>query len=203
MDNQWLKTQFSLHPDKSKAELARALGLEPPAVSKILAGTRQIKAHEYVAMRRFFGLPVDGDRAARGMRGADSYVLEPLAAPGMTEGEGDKSGEWVIPAQLFVHRTQAPPEQIRIFTVRDSAMAPDFSPGETVLVDLSDTRPSPPGLFVVSDGVGPIIRHCAVVPQSSPPDIRLSARNPLYESFTQPLGQAAMIGRVIARLQWL
>lgn len=45
-----------MHPKKTKAQLARLLGLEPPAVSKILAGTRQIKAQEYMKMREFFCL---------------------------------------------------------------------------------------------------------------------------------------------------
>lgn len=56
MDSQWLQLQFRLNPDKTKADLARALGLEPPAISKILAGNRQIKAQEYVKMREFFGM---------------------------------------------------------------------------------------------------------------------------------------------------
>lgn len=211
MDSEWLKTQFRLHPERTKAELAQALGIGAPGISKILAGTRQIKAHEYVAMRRFFGLPTDGERAvsAGGARAGGHYVLSPLA-PALHDrerGDGDDAEDpaeaWMMPAGLLKSRTRAAPDKIRIFPVQETAMMPDLSPGEQVLVDLSDTRPSPPGLFVVSDGMGHIIRSCAHVPHSSPPAVRLSASDPKYEAYTLPLDRAGIIGRIIARLEWL
>lgn len=209
MDARWLKSQLDAHPGKSKAALARAIGLDPPAVSKILAGKRQIKAQEYLAMRAFFGLPSDGERAAlRGggtAAGQSAYVIAPLS-PGMhdrADRQDEEAEPWIMPASLFENRTRAAPDKIRIFAVHGDAMAPDLSPGEQVLVDLSDTTPSPPGLFVVSDGMGPIIRQCEYVPHSDPPEIRLSARNGKYAPYTVPLRKAAISGRVIAKLQWL
>ena len=82
-------------------------------------------------------------------------------------------------------------------------MAPELLPGETVLVDLSDVTPSPPGIFVVADGLGHIIRRCAHVPQSNPPQIRITAADTQYESHTTDLARAGIVGRVIAKLQWL
>lgn len=200
MDSEWLKTQFRINPDKSKADLAAALGIGAPAISKMLAGVRQIKAGEYVQMRRFFGLPTDGDSAAGGNT-KDRYVLEPL---GMKEKESAAAGDsWVIPANLLKGHTAAPPEKIRIFTVRESAMAPDFMPGEQVLVDLSDQKPSPPGVFIISDGIGHIIRRCEHVPQSQPPQVRLSTASGKFESHVLPLKDAGLVGRVIAKLSWV
>lgn len=199
MDDQWLRMQFRLNPDRTKADLAKALGLGAPAVSKILAGGRRIRADEYAIMRRFFGLPVDGEKAA-GVR-KDAYVISPLQV-------GDRSvrndpGEWVMPADLIRARTDAPPEKIRIFSVKENSMSPDFMPGEQVLVDLSDTGPSPSGVFVISDGMGHIIRQCEYVPRSSPPAVRLTARNPRFDPRVMPLKQAGLMGRVIAKLEWL
>lgn len=211
MDSQWLNTQFRLNPEKTKAGLAKALNLDAPAISKILAGTRQIKAHEYIGMRKFFGLPVDGEYAASGDR-TKSYVLAPLSED--EEQEKKHTGQalydapapednWVMPASLFKSRTVAGPEQIRIFSVQENAMAPDFMPGEPVLVDLSDTKPSPPGVFLVSDGMAHIIRQISYVPHSDPPEIKLSAASPKYEPYTLSLKRTKIIGRVIAKLQWL
>ena len=90
MDSQWLKEQFDCNPDKSKAGLARALNLEPPAISKILNGTRQIKAQEYNLMRQYFGLPIDGENAS-GIPD-NSYKLETLAGGNQGFNESDKSG---------------------------------------------------------------------------------------------------------------
>ncbi len=204
MDREWLETQFKIHRDKSKADLARALGLEPPAVSKILSGGRQIKAQEYVTMRLFFGMPAEGERAV--MPGAGrSYVLDTLDfAMNEKETPETESGDsWVIPAHLFEGRTKSPPEKIKIFAVQEDAMIPEIYQGEQVLVDLSDKKPSPAGVFVVSDGLGYIIRQCEYVPHSDPPEIKLSARNSKYDSYVTLLEKAEIIGRAIAKLQWL
>lgn len=197
MDALWLKTQFQLHPGKSRADLARALSLDPPAISKILAGGRQIKAHEYIAMRQFFGLPVDGERAA----GAGSYRLQTLSNGLSDRSQPEDHDSWMMPARLLESRTQSPPEQIRIFTVRDGSMEPDFMVGSQVLVDLSDTVPSPPGVFVMTDGIGYVLRQCDVIPGENPLQINVSSRS--GASFRLSMEKAGIIGRVIARLEWL
>lgn len=202
MDSEWLKTQLRLQPDKSKADLARALKLGAPAISKILSGTRQIKAQEYIAMRRFFGMPVDGVRAASG-GGERAYVLEPLAAGLQEQSTSSEDHSWVIPANVLKSKTKAPPEEIKIFAVQENAMTPDFKSGEHVIVDLSDKKPSPPGVFVVSDGMGHMIRQCQYVPQSDPPEIKFTAHNNQFESYILPLEKSDIIGRVIAKVQWL
>lgn len=197
MDSQWLKTQFDLHPDKSRADLARTLALDPPAISKILAGGRQIKAHEYVAMRRFFGLPTDGERAVAG----GGYRLQTLVK-GMAEKEHPEDQDaWIMPASLLELRTGAPPEKICIFTIRDNSMEPDFAVGAQVLVDLSDTTPSPPGVFILSDGLGHVLRQCDIIPGETPLQVNIQAKT--GTAFRLPLLNAAIIGRVIARLDWL
>lgn len=201
MDSQWLKTQFELNPDRSKADLARALSLEPPAISKILNGTRQVKATEYTIMRRFFGLPVDGEQAVSA--GANSYVMGTLEGEeALKEGE-QENGTWAIPADILAKRTKAPPEQIKIFKVSESVMEPDFKQGEHVVVDLSDKRPSPPGTYVVSDGFGYMIRQCAYVPRSSPPEIKLTAIQKSFQPQTLKEEEFNIIGRVMAKLQWV
>ncbi|MCF8495657.1 MAG: hypothetical protein K9G62_03210, partial [Alphaproteobacteria bacterium] len=177
MDSQWLNLQFKLNPSKTKAGLATALTLSPSAVSKILNGARQIKAQEYAQMRRFFGLPVDGERGADGA--GSRYVLQPLAQASQMEENSsdsrDSRAEWILPAGLMAQRTQAPPDQIRIFQVRESLMEPEFCRGQHVLVDLSDITPSPPGTSVVSDGFGHLVRQCEFLLTSESREIRISA----------------------------
>ena len=198
MDATWLKTQFQLYPDRSRAALARALNLDPPAISKILANTRQIKAHEYIGMRRFFGLPVDGQKAVDAGRG---YRLQTLSQGLSERAVPDDQDAWIMPARLLESKTRSSPDKIRIFTVRDNSMEPDFMIGSQVLVDLSDVMPSPPGVFVMSDGVGHVLRQCDVIPGETPLQINVSSRSGV--SFQLTSVRAAIIGRVIARLDWL
>ena len=202
VDSDWLKSQFRINPDKTKAGLAKALGLDAPAISKILAGSRQIKAHEYVGMRAYFGLPVERDKITA--TGRQTYTLTPLNEADLHD--QDQAGEadaWIMPASLFEKRTKAPPEQIRIVTVQGDSMAPDFPGGDHVLVDLSDRNPSPAGVFLVSDGVGQMIRQCEHIPHAVPPTLRISARNEKYAPYEIAHDKAAILGRVIAKLEWL
>ncbi len=203
MNSQWLKAQFKLNPDRSKAGLAKAISLEPPAISKILKGSRQIKAHEYVSMRRYFGLPIDGEKSLG--KDSDGYVLTPLSAHDELKDQSkDEDGsEWVIPADILGQRTQAPPDQVKIFQIQENTMEPEFRHGEHVVIDTSDTTPSPPGVFIVSDGFGYLIRQCEYMPQSNPPEIKVSAKDKSFHPQILKKGEFKIIGRVIAKLQWL
>ena len=199
MDSEWLKLQFKMHPDKTKSGLAEALGLEPPAISKTLNGNRQIKAAEYVIMRRYFGLPVDGEKALQAPK--NSYLIESLNQDGFEDGEG--FSDWILPASLLSERTEAQPEQVKIYQIQERVMEPEFKHGEHVLVDLSETNPSPPGVFVVSDGFGYLIRHCEFIPSSEPAEIKVSAADKSFQPQILELKEFKIIGRVIAKLQWI
>ena len=207
MNSQWLKRQFDCNTDKSKAGLARALSLEPPAISKILNGTRQIKAKEYNLMRQYFGLPIDGERASSLPENSyrlDTYDGSLGNAAGMMETpENTRENSWIIPAEILSARTQAPPNKIKIFSVQESFMEPEYRRGEHVLIDLSDQTPSPPGAFIISDGFGVMLRNCEYVPHSDPAEIRVSACNTSFQTQVLQQGDFEVIGRVIAKLQWL
>lgn len=54
---QWLK-QGLKKPHKTQAGLAAALNVDPSAISKIISGTRQIKAHELPKIAEYIGEPI-------------------------------------------------------------------------------------------------------------------------------------------------
>lgn len=209
MDSQWLKMQFELNPAKSKSDLARILGLEPPAVNKILNGSRQIKAQEYMQMRQYFDLPVDGESNTKNQ--ARGYVVKPLsykdikrsALHDSAPNNHTSDNNWVIPTKVLEKRTDSPPEQIKIFEVHENTMEPDFSKGEHVLIDTSNQVPSPPGIFIVSDGHTYLLRYCEIIPNTKPEKIRLTANHKMFQPQTLEQGDFEIIGRVIAKLQWL
>ncbi len=201
MNSKWLEEQFKINPRKTRAGLAVKLCLDAPAISKILAGKRQIKANEYLGMREYFGL--SGEHEQQSQHAVNGCVLQSFDHGGLSDQSAACAQDsWIMPARLLREKTSAEPENIRIFSVQESAMAPDFIKGEQVLVDLSDTNPSPPGVFVVSDGMSHMIRSCEYVPHSDPPKMKLNANNQKF-SYVMDMGKAEIIGRVIAKLQWL
>lgn len=205
MYSQWLKLQFDQHPKKTKKALADALGLDAPAVSKILKGTRQVKAHEYTIMRRFFGLPVDGETT---VSNKNSYIIKPLveSSDGFKDNAtntGPNDNEWIIPSRIIERHTDAPPDKVKILEIKESLMEPDFRRGEYVVVDLSDQKPSPPGVFIVSDGFGYLLRQCEFIPNSAPPKIKISAKDRSFQPHILTHNDFNIIGRVIGKVEWI
>lgn len=206
MDSQWLKIQFDLNPAKTKAGLAKAIGLEPPAISKILKGTRQIKAHEYVRMREYFELNLDAPMRPA-FDGDGHYKQIPLDTK-KQDGFEEMAGlvtaeEWTLPVSLLNKKAKSLPDQIRIFEIREETMEPDFSHGELVLVDLADRKPLTPGPYIVSDGFGYMVRFCELMPQSSPQEVRISANAQKFQTQVLSFEDFEILGRVVAKLQML
>jgi hypothetical protein len=74
-------------------------------------------------------------------------------------------------------------------------------PGDRVIVDARDTRPSPPGPFLVYDGTGLVVKLCEPVHGSDPPSIRLLSRNPTYTPYTIAMDDGhVIVGRVRGRI---
>lgn len=207
MDSQWLKAQFQCNPGKTKAGLASALGLEPPAISKILSGDRQIKAKEYNLMRQYFGLPVDGQGALENNRleKKQTHAPEWPAQEQALKEDADfvPAARWSIPTDISKQYKDGSPGQIQLLQVHENVMEPDFKRGENVLLDLSDVMPSPPGVFAVSDGFGLMIRHCELLPDSEHSAVKISAKSKGFQTQTLALDDFKIIGRVIAKLHWV
>jgi len=73
-------------------------------------------------------------------------------------------------------------------------------PGDRVIIDLRDTRPSPPGAFAVFDGIGIVVKLVEPIHGSEPPRLRLMSRNPQYNSYEVTIEEAHIIGRVRGRI---
>lgn len=203
MNAEWLKKQFDQNPEKSKSGLARAIGIDAPAISKILAGARQIKAREYLSMRQYFGLSTE--HLQESTSNQNQYVLSTLK---QNNGFADKNStsdhsEWTIPQSIIKNKTDAHPSHLKTFIVEENTMEPDFKHGDVAIVDLTDKKPSPPGVFLVSDGFGYMLRQCEYVANSKPAKIKISANNTNFHPQTLKESEFLVIGRIIGKVQWL
>lgn len=59
---QWVREQMERR-QVSQADLAAAIGLTEPQMSKVMGGTRMLKASEADAIRRYFGYMMPDDRS--------------------------------------------------------------------------------------------------------------------------------------------
>jgi phage repressor protein C with HTH and peptisase S24 domain len=125
------------------------------------------------------------------------------AGDGLVGGGEKVVDEWALPSGMVRHYSTAPASDLRIITVMGDSMEPTLQPGQRVLVDTGDRNPSPPGVFVVWDGLGLVVKRCQVVPHSEPPRVRITSDNPKYDAYERTLSEAYIQGRVIGQWRWL
>jgi phage repressor protein C with HTH and peptisase S24 domain len=103
---------------------------------------------------------------------------------------------------LVKTQTSAPAAALKVISVAGDSMAPDFLPGERVLVDTSHKVPSPPGAYVLWDGFGIVLKRLEIIPNSEPPSVRLIPRNGQYAIYERPLADVHIHARVIGKWTW-
>jgi phage repressor protein C with HTH and peptisase S24 domain len=110
---------------------------------------------------------------------------------------------WQIPAAIIRAYSSAPASDLRIIAVMGDSMEPTLQPGQRILVDTGDTKPSPPGIFVVWDGQGLVVRRVALLPHSDPARVKITCDNPKYDPSERTIDEAHIRGRVIGQWRWL
>lgn len=144
-----------------------------------------------MAMQRFFEMA--GDPSAR-----------PHSQDRRSSSFSEKESEWREAPSVFQKDVAGFSRTKRVYAVKDKAMAPGLSPGMAVVVDVMDRSPSPAGFFLLSDGVGEIIRHCAVIEgEGASPVIKITAAQKDVPAQEKPLETLSLIGRVIAKLDYI
>lgn len=110
-------------------------------------------------------------------------------------------GQWALPADLLNAHVTPGMRPVVIRMVGDS-MEPDFASGDRVMVDVSARTPSPPGIYVIWDGLGLILKRCEMVLGSSPRAVRISSANPAYATYEMALDDIQIQGRVMGKWTW-
>jgi hypothetical protein len=166
-----------------------------------------IFANKGVEAAELFALAgMDGARAAAkgaapaGMLRIDELDVRASAGDGLT-GESEKViAAWQLPSEVVRYHSSAPASELRFITVLGDSMEPTLQPGQRVLVDTGDRVPTPPGIFVVWDGLGLVVKRVQALAHSEPMRVRISSDNPKYEGYERTLAEAYIQGRVIG--QW-
>lgn len=106
-------------------------------------------------------------------------------------------GTFAFPAAGFREMVNGPTSGIRIISVRGDSMQPTLWPGQRVMVDTNDKVPSPPGVFVVWDGLSLVLKRIELVPGSDPMRVRITSDNNKYTAYERTIEEAHINGRVV------
>ncbi|MGA1619246.1 MAG: XRE family transcriptional regulator [Pirellulales bacterium] len=94
------------------------------------------------------------------------------------------------------HSLNANPVNLRIMHVEGDSMMPTLIDGDVVLVDISRRSPSPPGIFVINDGMGLVAKRLEHIPNSEPARVRIISDNQRYSDYDGLVDAINVIGRI-------
>jgi phage repressor protein C with HTH and peptisase S24 domain len=109
----------------------------------------------------------------------------------------DEGARWQFPTAWVQTELRAVGSDLRIITIDGDSMEPLLLPGDKVLVDTSRRAPSPPGVFVLFDGLGLVAKQVEHVPNSDPPKLAITSANPRYQRYDRTAEEVSIIGRVV------
>lgn len=204
--------------DMTQEQLGNLVGTTKQQISKLESGRRTLdiewaerlsKALGISRDRLLFGRDASYTSQLREETDEQGRMVELVeldvraaAGHGLEVEANQEIARWAVPRAMLEGVTTATPSRLRIITVYGDSMAPTFPPGARVMVDTEDRVPSPPGVFVVFDGLGLVVKRVEFLLHSDPPTIRLTSDNPRYASYERPIAEADIQGRVIGLWQW-
>lgn len=208
-------------------QLARAAGLNETYVRDILKGRSRNPKHEQLAkladaldatvndllppqrvpMQRMRLEGVQHDAESKHIRPWTTAVVEVDVYAGMGGGgladEQRALGVWQVPTEWLRQEVRGDLQNLNIITLEGDSMADTLSPGDKVIVDLNRRLPSPPGLFVVWDGMALVAKRLEYLGQAVPPVVRITSDNPRYAPYERTIEEVSIIGRIMGRWQRL
>lgn len=86
---------------------------------------------------------------------------------------------------------------LAIVEVRGDSMEPTLSSGDRVLINGNDLQVSQPGIFVLFDGGGTVIKRVEHIPGSRPARLVLISDNSLHSRYEVEADDITIVGRVV------
>lgn len=189
---------------RTAADAARAMGISPVTYTSHENGTRNFTPKLAEKYGKHFGVKpeailydMNDDDPVTGSLGPqiDESIIDELELP-----------DDFLQTRLRIQQGGARMLEVEgdyMYDPSCPSAAGSLLPGDRVIVDIHDRKPSPPGAFAVYDGAGVTLKLIEVVPNSAPLVIRITGRNPRYENFERPASDVAIIGRVKAKVSML
>jgi len=219
MDIDWIR-QGLARSGKTQRGLARALNVDPSAVSRLLDGKRQLKAAEVPKVAAYLGIPAPTqhgpvplapDGFPPGGTGrivefaAREYAVVPVFDLRLSAGPGAYADDRPEPLhfQVYEHQwlrsvTPAPVEDLMVGLVSGDSMEETLHHGDHVLLDLSKRAVGADGLYGFRSEDELQVKRFARNPVTG--KLTISSDNPRYPTWNDVAPDSI---RIIGRVVWL
>jgi phage repressor protein C with HTH and peptisase S24 domain len=88
-------------------------------------------------------------------------------------------------------------DSLRLFSVQGDSMTPTLLAGDTLLIDSTLKTPSPPGIFLLFDGLALVVKRLESIPQSTTRMVKVISDNPRYAPYEASIDESNVVGRVV------
>ena len=130
-------------------------------------------------------------------RRVEPVAIEPPAAAAFPDEASGSHDSLAFPTALLRRITAAPAGGLKLLSISGDSMSPTLEDGDLVMVDTHRRMPSPPGIFILDDGVGLVAKRVDAILNSWPLALRLSSDNPAYSNYRRRVDEVHIVGRVV------
>ena len=124
------------------------------------------------------------------------HVRPSMGGGQMVDVEPDYGRPYHFQKAWIRNTLRSDPTQLRIMHVEGDSMMPTLQDRDIVLVDTSRRSPTPPGIFVLHDGMGLVAKRLEHIPNSDPPRVRIISDNTFYSPYEGLADEVNIIGRI-------
>lgn len=119
------------------------------------------------------------------------------AGGGTLETSDEEDGHYYFRRSWIRDTLKTTPETLRMLHITGDSMVPTLCDNDIILVDTQQKSPSPPGVFVLFDGLGLVAKRLELVSNAKPAQIRILSDNAQYGAYERSLEETQIIGRVV------
>lgn len=199
--------------EMTQSALAKTVGVSRAAVAQWEGETTVPTLDKVEVIARALGKSPcflafgEGAEDAEVLDGApvDQFEIRVSAGHGALIAEEMRTGRWVVPPQVLSRMRRRATDHLAIIEARGDSMAPTIADGEPIWVSThpDDLSPYGGGIFVISDGVGTMVKRLDYILRSDPPRVRVVSDNPAYSAVELTADELTIHARVVAKLAYL
>lgn len=128
-------------------------------------------------------------------RTVTEYDIRASAGGGALTSEENIRSQWPFDPAYISGFLGLPTSELAIIEVRGDSMEPTLSSGDRVMVHMTDRQVSQPGIFILYDGGGTVIKRVEKIPGRD--TLVLISDNPLHTRYEVSGDDVQIIGRVV------
>lgn len=157
----------------SQAAVGKLLEVSQPQAQKRLNNEIQFSIEEIEKLERHFQakapirhtlLMAENEAATQSFKVIKEYDVTVSAGGGSFVADENVRSEWPFDPAYLSNELGLGNAQLALLEVRGDSMEPTLSSGDRVMVNMSDKQVSQPGIFILYDGGGTVIKRVEKVP---------------------------------------